>query len=148
MTTPERGLLSEAADRGRDRERHGNHVYGSYRLREAIAAVIKPWFLARDAKTAADELDAARVLWSRYQGMTDVIAAHRSGRYPVLADMALPGGAGKSITARSPLHWNGEHGDAGDAPVLGRDTERVLADVLQLAPQEIGRLADDGVIAT
>ena len=129
------GWLSESAERGRDRPRHGNHVYGSfgvdfacsdgqrvmvvaltpgqwtaltsvtgtqavfaaleqalgadltleserYRLRDTIAAVLKPWFLGRDSTAVAEELDAARVLWGRYQRMTDVVAAHRGGRAP------------------------------------------------------------------
>ncbi|MFC5946877.1 CoA transferase [Pseudonocardia lutea] len=192
------GWLSEAAERGRERPRHGNHVYGSfgvdfacsdgarvmvvaltegqwaalrkvtgteevfaaleqaldadltkeserYRLRETIAAVLKPWFAARDLKTVSDELDAARVLWGRYQGMTEVVAAHREGRHPVLADLTLPDGTA-SITARSPLRWGGEHGPAGEAPVLGRDTDEVLAEVLGLGAAEIGGLHDRGVV--
>jgi len=192
------GWLSESAERGRDRPRHGNHVYGSfgvdfacsdgqrvmvvaltpgqwtaltsvtgtqavfaaleqalsadltleserYRLRDTIAAVLKPWFLGRDSAAVAVELDAARVLWGRYQRMTDVVAAHRDGAHPVLADLALPGGA-TGITARSPLRWNGEHGQAGAAPALGRDTDAVLAEVLGLSAAEIASLHDRGVI--
>lgn len=192
------GWLSEAADRGRDRPRHGNHVYGSfgvdfacadgqrvmvvaltegqwaalksvtgteavfaaletalgadlsleserYRLRDTIAAVLDPWFLGRDSAAVAEQLDSARVLWGRYQGMTDVVAAHRRGRHPVLAALSLPDGTA-GITARSPMRWNGDHGDAGDAPHLGRDTEVVLAEVLGMSPSEIGGLRDRGVI--
>jgi 2-methylfumaryl-CoA isomerase len=63
-----------------------------YRLRETIAAVLRPWFVAvaRGSKTVADELDAARVLWGRYQGMTDVVTNYRVGRHAVLADLTLP----------------------------------------------------------
>jgi 2-methylfumaryl-CoA isomerase len=192
------GWLSEAAERGSERPRHGNHVYGSfgvdfacrdgervmvvaltegqwaalcavtgtrevfdalevaldadltresdrYRLRETIAAILRPWFLARDFPQAREELDAARVLWGSYRGMTDVVAAHRRGTHRVLADVALPGG-GQAITARSPLRWNGEHGEPGRAPELGRDTAPVLAEVLGLSDAEIGRLAGAGVI--
>ncbi|MFR9801014.1 CoA transferase [Pseudonocardia sp. RS010] len=192
------GWLSEAAERGRERPRHGNHVYGSfgvdfacsdgarvmvvaltegqwaalrtvtgteevfaaleqaldadltkeserYRLRETIAAVLRPWFGARDLKTVSDELDAARVLWGRYRGMTEVVGAHREGRHPVLTDLTLPDGTA-SITARSPLRWSGEHGPAGEAPVLGRDTDEVLAEVLGLGAAEIGGLHDRGVV--
>jgi 2-methylfumaryl-CoA isomerase len=193
------GWLSEAAARGAERPRHGNHVYGSfgvdfacrdgqrvmvvaltegqwaalcsvtgtgkvfealevaldadltreadrYRLRETIAAILRPWFMARDYEQVSDELQAARVLWGRYQGMTDVVAAHRGGDHPVLSDVTLPGGE-SAITARSPLRWNGAHGEPGDAPVLGRDTAPVLADVLGLSDAEIGRLAASGVIS-
>lgn len=123
------------------------HESDRYRLRDTIAAVLKPWFAARDYPTVSHELDSARVLWSRYQGMADVVAAHRQGRHPVLADMALPGDAGASITARSPMRWNGEHGRPGQAPDLGRDTDEVLADVLGLGSAEIAGLHERGVVA-
>ncbi|GAA1836532.1 CoA transferase [Pseudonocardia ailaonensis] len=192
------GWLSEAAARGTERPRHGNHVYGSfgvdfgcsdgrrvmvvaltegqwaalkkvtgtdevfaaleaaldadltrederYRLRDTIAAVLKPWFAARDSKTVADELDGARVLWGSYRGMTEVVAAHREGRYPVLADLPTPGGAA-AITGRSPIRWNGEHGGTGAAPLLGRETDEVLAEVLGLGSAEIAGLHDRGVV--
>ena len=193
------GWLSEAEERGHERPRHGNHVYGSfgidfacsdgervmvvaltpaqwsalvsvtgteavfealesaldtdltgeterYRLRDTIAAVLKPWFGARDSATVERELNAARVLWGRYQGMTRVAGEHRTGReHPLLADMTLPGGE-TGITARSPMRWDGAYGDAGDAPELGRDTDGVLADVLGLGAGEIGGLHDRGVV--
>jgi 2-methylfumaryl-CoA isomerase len=192
------GWLSEAADRGGERPRHGNHVYGSfgvdfgcsdgervmvvaltpaqwtalttvtgteavfaaleqalgadltdeterYRLRDTLAAVLAPWFAARDSATVEAELKAARVLWGRYQGMADVVAEYRAGHYPVLADLRLPGGA-RGITARTPIRWDGDHGEPGPAPVLGADTDDVLADVLGLGEPEIGALHDRGVL--
>jgi len=192
------GWLSEAAERGTERPRHGNHVYGSfgvdfacsdgqrvmvvaltpgqwtalmtvtgtgdvfaaleqaldadltqeaerYRLRETIAAVLKPWFLDRDSKTVADELDTARVLWGRYQGLTDVVTAHRVGGHGILGDLTMPDGT-TGITARSPLRWNGAYSDTGDTPVLGRETDEVLASVLGLSSAEIGGLHDRGVV--
>lgn len=193
------GWLSEVSESGRERPRHGNHVYGSfgvdfacsdgqrvmvvaltegqwdalrkvtgtaevfaaletalgadltqeaerYRLRETIAAILRPWFAARDLSQVREELDAARVLWGRYRGMTEVVAAHRLGAHPVLADMSLPGGA-DAITARSPMRWNGDHGGPGQAPELGRDTEQVLAELLGLDAAEIGKLMDSGTVA-
>jgi len=116
-----------------------------YRLRETIAAILRPWFDARSLTQVRQELDAARVLWGRYTGMTDVVSAHLHGAHPVLADVTLPGGSA-AITARSPLRWNGQHGEPGEAPVLGQHTEDVLAGVLGLSTPEIGRLADAGVI--
>jgi 2-methylfumaryl-CoA isomerase len=193
------GWLSEVADTGVDRPRHGNHVYGSfgvdfacrdgarvmvvaltegqwyalrevtgtaavfaaleaaldadltqeadrYRLRETIAAILRPWFAARDLAEVSAELDAARVLWGRYDAMTDVVAAHRRGMHAVLANVTLPDGAA-AITARSPLRWNGRYGEPGLAPELGHDTEAVLTQVLGLSSTEIGRLVDARVIA-
>ncbi|HET6500583.1 MAG TPA: CoA transferase [Amycolatopsis sp.] len=193
------GWLSETAERGSERPRHGNHVYGSfgvdfacsdgrrvmvvaltegqwsalcavtgtrevfaaletameadlsneadrYRLRETIAAILRPWFAARDFKQVHDELDAAKVLWGRYQGTRDVVAAHRAGLHPVLADTTLSGGSA-AITARSPLRWTDDYGEAGAAPLLGRETDEVLAGRLGLSEAEIGGLHSRGVVA-
>jgi crotonobetainyl-CoA:carnitine CoA-transferase CaiB-like acyl-CoA transferase len=126
------GWLSGVADRGTERPRHGNHLYGSfrvdfacrdgqqvtvvaltepqwraprevtgttavfaaleaaldadltqeadrYRLRETIAAILRPWFAARDFTVVSTELEGARVLWGRYTGMRDVVEAQRAG---------------------------------------------------------------------
>ena len=193
------GWLSEAEQRGGDRPRHGNHLYGSfasdfcccdgqrlmvvaltegqwkalqqatgtaevfqalqtalgvnlqheqerYRHRETIAAILRPWFQSRDRDQAAAELDRARVLWGPYQGMADVAAAHRRGAHPVLADIELGHPEKPSITARSPLRWNGEYGEPGDTPVLGRDTDQVLTERLGLTAPELAVLHDRGVI--
>lgn len=194
------GWLSEAQERGADRPRHGNHVYGSfgvdfacrdgrrvmvvalterqwqalcgvtgtravfdalqtamdadlareadrYRLRETIAAILRPWFADRDLPEVGRLLEDAHVLWGPYRGMDAVAAAHRQGAHPVLADVRLPGGA-EAITARSPLRWNGSYGEPGGAPRLGADTAEVLAEVLALTSAEIGRLVDAGVVGT
>ena len=122
-----------------------------YHHRETIAAILRPWFAARDLAQASAELDRARVLWGPYQGMADVAAAHRRDAHPVLADIELeePGAPGEpdtSITARSPLRWNGAYGEPGEAPVLGRDTDEVLTEVLGLTAPELAGLHDRGVI--
>jgi 2-methylfumaryl-CoA isomerase len=125
-----------------------------YRHRETIAAILRPWFAGRDLGQASAELDRARVLWGPYQGMADVAAAHRHGAHPILADLELHDPensdpipqARPAITARSPLRWNGAYGEPGQSPVLGRDTDQVLADVLGLTAPELAGLHDRGVI--
>ena len=83
--------------------------------------------------------------------MADVAAAHRRGDHPVLADIELEQArpaktTSTLITARSPLRWNGAYGEPGETPVLGRDTDQVLSDVLGLASAELAGLHDRGVI--
>jgi 2-methylfumaryl-CoA isomerase len=123
-----------------------------YRHRETIAAILRPWFAARDIGQVSAELDGARALWGRYRGMTDVVAAHRHGALPVLADVEIEasgpdGTAGTAITGRSPLRWNSGYGEPGQAPALGRETEQVLTEVLGLTAADLAGLRDRGVIA-
>jgi 2-methylfumaryl-CoA isomerase len=117
-----------------------------YRLRETIAAILRPWFLARPLHQVRYELTSARVLWGLYQGMTDVITAHQHGAHQVLADVTIPGNT-PAITARSPMRWNGAYGQPGEAPNLGQDTEKVLSEVLGLSDSELGALRDDQTIS-
>jgi 2-methylfumaryl-CoA isomerase len=69
----------------------------------------------------------------------------------VLADVELAASgldqSRAAITARSPLRWNGEYGEPGRSPVLGRETEQVLTEVLGLTAAELSQLRDKGVIA-
>jgi 2-methylfumaryl-CoA isomerase len=117
-----------------------------YRHRETIAAIVRPWFAARDIGQVSAELDGARALGGRYRGMAEVASAHRRGAHPILADAELDQ-SGPAITARSPLRWDGAYGEPGEPPVLGRETERVLAEVLGLTEPELSVLRERGVIA-
>jgi 2-methylfumaryl-CoA isomerase len=193
------GWLAEADERGSDRERVGNYLYGSfgvdavtldgervivvaltarhwralvaatgtgavfaalegafgvdlddegerYRQREVLAAVLRPWFAARDLAAVGAALDAARALWGRYGRMSEVVAAVRNGTgAPILADVEQPG-TGAVISSRSPLRIDGSYGLTSTAPRLGCDTDEVLAEVLGLTDAELGRLHDSATI--
>jgi 2-methylfumaryl-CoA isomerase len=118
-----------------------------YRLRETIAAILRPWFAACAFSDVSERLDAARVLWSRYRGMADVVAAHHaSSDESVLTSVDQPG-IGPTIAARSPLRWAGGYDEASPAPTLGQHTDEVLTEVLGLEQAELGKLHDDRVIA-
>lgn len=194
------GWLAEADEAGRDRPRHGNHVYGSfgtdfatsdgervmvvaltvrqwealrsvtkttdvfdalevalgvdfsvesdrYRLRETIAAVLRPWFSDRSLAEVSDELDAAQVLWSRYRTMHEAVTDfRRSDRPSVLRDVEQPG-IGTLVSASSPLRVDGEYGAGAVAPRLGEHTDEVLGEVLGLSSAELGRLHDARIVA-
>ena len=57
-------------------------------------------------------------------------------------------GIGPLLTPASPLRFPDEPPVApGIAPLLGRHTDEVLADVMGLSAAEIGRLHDDGLVA-
>lgn len=118
-----------------------------YEFRETVAAILKPWFGARDLARVSGDLDAARVLWGPYLTVTDVVREFEDGRRDSpLAEMHQPG-IGAVLTAAGPLRIGAEVVPPAPAPVLGADTEQVLTDVLGLSGVEIGRLHDHGVIA-
>lgn len=119
-----------------------NQEADRYRIRETIAAILRPWFAARPLAEISEDLDSARVLWGRYRGMPEV-AASPAG---VLSTVDQPG-IGEVPSARSPLRWDGAYGETAVASALGEDTGAVLGEVLGLSSAELGRLREGGVIA-
>ncbi|NKQ57029.1 2-methylfumaryl-CoA isomerase [Amycolatopsis sp. K13G38] len=120
-----------------------NQEADRYRVRETIAAILRPWFAARPLPVVAEDLNSARVLWGRYRGMPELV----DDPSPVLSTVDQPG-IGEVPSARSPLRWGGEYGGTASAPGLGEHTETVLSDVLGLSTTEIARLHDAGVVAS
>lgn len=194
------GWLTEAEQRGTERPRQGNHVYGSfgvdfatsddgrvmvvaltegqwralqrvtdttetframeralgadlsleedrYRLRETIAAILRPWFESRPLDVVAKELNEAQVLWGPYRSMPKLIDAHRTAKKPTVVDWIDQPGIGRVVSARSPLRFMGTYGQTAAAPQLGEHTEEILSDLLGLTQAEIGHLLDENVVA-
>jgi 2-methylfumaryl-CoA isomerase len=122
-------------------------------IRFAHRARLIPLFEAAFAGRASGELTAAfetrGVCWGPYQGLKQALDQdpYFSGQNPVLSAIDHPSGyryltpgAAASLPAdarRSPV----------PAPRLGRDTDQVLAEVLELTDGEIARLHDQGLAA-
>jgi 2-methylfumaryl-CoA isomerase len=118
-----------------------------YRMRETIAAVMRPWFLARDLDQVTRELTEAQVLWSKYRTMTEMVGElAKDPARSVVTELEQPG-IGTVTTARSPLRLGGDWLEPQAAPTLGQDTDQVLAEVLGLAEHEIASLHDRGLVA-
>jgi 2-methylfumaryl-CoA isomerase len=118
-----------------------------FRMRETIAAVMRPWFAARSVDQVTRELDDAHVLWSRYRTMSETV--HELAKNPgtsVVSEIDQPG-IGAITSARSPIRLGGRWTEPRPAPLFGQDTDQVLADVLSLADHEIADLHDRGIVA-
>jgi 2-methylfumaryl-CoA isomerase len=131
--------LEETLDADLDRE--GDR----YRLRETIASVLRPWFEARDFATLERLLDDAKVLWSPYRDMAEVVADVRGTNDTIVSQIDQPG-VGPMLAAGGPWRWNRTSPPAQPAPVLSADTDAVLSEVLGLTDVEIGRLRTSGIV--
>lgn len=119
-----------------------------YLHRETVGAILRGWFTARDLATVSAELEAARVLWGPYRTTTDVVREHEaSPASSGLHEVEQPG-VGRVLGMGSPLRLDDRMLPPVAAPVLGADTDGVLAEVLGLSSAEIGRLHDDRVVAS
>ncbi|MDB5705538.1 MAG: mct [Sphingomonas bacterium] len=117
--------------------------------REAILAWLRPWFDARTLDQARAGLDAARACWGPYQDVDQMLAEDPrvSPANPMFAQVdhrAL----GTTLTARTPIDFSSVAAvPPASGPVLGQDTDAVLAGLLGLSSGTIGDLHDRAIIA-
>jgi 2-methylfumaryl-CoA isomerase len=120
-----------------------------YEARAAITGILRPWFDTHSLAEARTALDAVGACWGPYQTFKQAVAEDPriSTDNPVFEEVEQPGmgtflSAGGmmdfSAAARTPVK---------PAPVLGQDTDAVLADVLGLSDGKIGELHDAGIVA-
>ena len=112
---------------------------------EQLIAALDQAFAARDAHSWHQALTGAGVTVSIVMRATDLVADPQMLATGVL--VPLPGSGGAELTVSSPFWVEGAEKVAPQmAPQLGEHTDMVLRD-LGLAPAEIGRLREAGVIA-
>ncbi|KAA0679606.1 CoA transferase [Azospirillum brasilense] len=127
-----------------------NDEGGRFLARDAISAVLAPWFAARTLSEVESAFAGAGVLWGPYRDFGQLVAedARCSTANPLFREVEQPE-VGPLLVPGSPLGFSGlgERTDHRPAPVLGQDTDAVLADLLGLPSAEIGRLHDAGIVA-
>ncbi|HET8992327.1 CoA transferase [Rhodococcus sp. SJ-2] len=109
------------AQRGLDFDREGDR----YAAREAITAILAPWFSERTLARIEADLAGTRVLWAPYRTM-DEVAADLAARSDSVVQYIDQPDIGPVLTARPPLRWNGRYTDARPAPRHGQHTAEVL----------------------
>ena len=115
-----------------------------YAARDAIGAILRPWFGARTLSEVTASFTGTRVLWSPYRDLTDVVVDVARGD-TVVQRVDHPR-IGSMLSPRSPMRWSGRYADAAPAPVLGGDTGEVLSEWMQYDDTRIAELAADGVV--
>jgi 2-methylfumaryl-CoA isomerase len=120
-----------------------------YEGRDAIAALLEPWFAARARPDAERALEQHKACWGRYSTVRELLAsdARVSSGNPVFERVATSGvGEHLSAGAAVRIGWLEREATA-PAPRLGDHTDEVLHEVLGLDSGAIGRLHDAGVVA-
>ena len=98
-----------------------------YRHREAIVALLRPWFAARRLDEVAAAFDGTQVLWAPFRHLTDLAADVAGGESAVAAVVDEPG-LGSNVVTTGPLRLRDESPPVvAAAPVLGADTDAVVA---------------------
>jgi 2-methylfumaryl-CoA isomerase len=98
-----------------------------YTYREALAALLAPWFARHTLAEVADALAGTSVLWQRYRTFTELVADPELRANPLMTTVEQPG-AGTYLAPGSPLSVDGRTAPAAPAPVLGEHTREILGD--------------------
>lgn len=120
-----------------------------FKARDAISAVLQPWFQTRTLDEVRRTFDGTSVCWGPYQTFRQLVEndPRCSTRNPMFSVVEQPG-IGEYLVPGSPLHFSGlDRRPPRRAPVLGEHTDQVLADVLGMGDGQIGALRDKGIVA-
>jgi len=115
-------------------------------LTPLVACAVKE----RSAAEIASAFGARDVCWAPYQSLSEALASSRfsSEPDPLLSSLEHPSGY-RYLTPGAPASVVSEtRGIPVPAPPLGRDTAKVLSEVLNLSKSEIDALHDKGVVAS
>jgi 2-methylfumaryl-CoA isomerase len=120
-----------------------------FRAREAISAVLAPWFRERTLEGVRNSFAGTAVCWGPYQTFRQLVEEDPrcSIQNPLFATLEQPG-IGSYLVPGSPLRFSAaEHVPPRRAPRLGEHTDEVLSEILQLSSGQIGQLRDKKVVA-
>jgi len=120
-----------------------------FKAREAISAVLAPWFRERTLTAIQQTFAGTGVCWGPYQTFRQMVEEDPrcSTQNPLFAMLDQPG-IGSYLVPGSPLQFSGAERVAPRcAPRLGEHTDEVLSKILRLSDGEIGRLREKHVIA-
>jgi 2-methylfumaryl-CoA isomerase len=123
---------------------------GRFDARDMIAALLRPWFAARDLAEIRELFAGTGVSWGPYQTFRQLVNEDpRCSTDNLMFEEVEHPGVGAYLMPGSPLDFEALGGrvPVRAAPQLGQHTEEVLADVVGLDPTEIGRLHDRGIVA-
>lgn len=121
---------------------------GRYKAREAIDAVLRPWFAENTAAEASAQLKAAGALQGVFQTFEELVTQDPrcSTANPLFTEIDQPG-LGRVLAPGLPVAYGRSTlAGATPAPLLGSSTERVLRTVTQKTSEDIQLLRDQGVI--
>jgi 2-methylfumaryl-CoA isomerase len=134
-----------AVDLGKNFKLEGDR----FDAREELSLIFGSYIGARNFAEIAARFNELGVCWSKYQTVQTMLAEDPdcSLANPMFAQVQQPG-IGAVMAAGAPWQFSGfERQVAQPAPLLGANTDEVLADIVGLSSSEIGRLHDQGVVA-
>lgn len=118
-------------------------------FRNAITAVLKPWFAARAVADFEDAFNASGMTWSVFRSFAEALERDPdlSTDNPMFSELEQPG-IGRYLVPGTPYRFSAlQRQEPAVAPQLGEHTEEVLADVAGLPEHEIASLFDASIVS-
>jgi 2-methylfumaryl-CoA isomerase len=143
------GITEAVAALAQRLQRDLNDEGQRFEAREAIAALLSPWFTARTLAQVGEAFETHRVTWGPYRTVREALAEDTdlSPANPMFSEIDQPG-IGRLLTPATPLDFSRvPRLPATPAPRLGQHTDEILLGVLGLSSAEVGALHDAGVVA-
>jgi 2-methylfumaryl-CoA isomerase len=121
---------------------------GRFEDRDLIAAILRPWFQARDLEEIRAAFEGTGVSWGPYQTFRQLVEDDpRVATGSEMWEEVEHPGVGRYRMPGTPLDFSAvPRAPVRRAPALGEHTAEILADLLGVSDAEIGRLAGDGVV--
>ena len=141
----EEAVNAIAEAQGRDFTDEGDR----FAARDAITSTLQGWIGERPIREVAERFDELGVCWGKYQRFGELVEndPRCSVANPLFREVDQPN-IGTYLSPGSPVAFDGQLAvEPEPAPVLGADTEAILAD-LGLTQAEIGSLLDSNTFAT
>jgi 2-methylfumaryl-CoA isomerase len=120
-----------------------------FEWREVLFALVAKWISAHSLAEVGRLFDEAGLSWGPYQSVRRMLQTDKraSSENPMFERVDHPE-IGSYLTPGSPIVFKAlAREPVAPAPMLGADTEAVLAERLGLSSGEIGRLHDEGIVA-
>ncbi|MFK7731583.1 MAG: CoA transferase [Pseudomonadales bacterium] len=116
--------------------------------RERLLPLVSTAIASKTLADLAEAFDENGVTWSRYQSLSQ--AYSEDPRFftdnPVFSSVNHPGGHSYPTPGAAARIPGEKRIDAGSAPVIGQNTDQILADYLGMSDSEIGVLRDKKVV--
>ncbi len=120
-----------------------------FQAREAVSAVLAPWFRERTLEQIQKTFEGTAVCWGAYQTFRQMVERDPrcSTANPMFCLLEQPG-IGSYLVPGSPVQFSTtERIPPRRAPILGEHTDEVLSGILHLPDAQIGKLREKRVIA-
>jgi 2-methylfumaryl-CoA isomerase len=120
-----------------------------FKAREELCRVLEPWFARQPFQTVAKVFETCGICWDKYQTVSELVTNDPdcSPENPIFEEIEQPG-IGSYPVPSGAMHFSRiKRSSPRPAPILGNHTDEILADILKLDSNTIGKLHDNRIVA-